>query len=89
MEINAGEINNQQGLIRADKLLSIQTNQHTIDNRHTQGQNQGIIGLGQVVLSGVDTLLNQQGKLYAENMLEATIKQTTNNTQGLIQSMVV
>lgn len=86
VEINAGEINNQQGLIRADKLLSIQTNQHTIDNRHTQGQNQGIIGLGQVVLSGVDTLLNQQGKLYAENMLEATIKQTTNNTQGLIQS---
>ncbi|VEI44942.1 adhesin HecA family 20-residue repeat (two copies) [Actinobacillus equuli] len=34
----------------------------------------------------MDSLLNQQGKFYAENSLEATIKQNVDNSQGAIQS---
>ncbi|WGE55454.1 hemagglutinin repeat-containing protein [Actinobacillus equuli subsp. equuli] len=85
-EIDSGEINNQKGLIRAENLLSINANQNEIDNRNTQSTAQGIVGLGNVILHHVDSLLNQQGKFYAENSLEATIKQNVDNSQGVIQS---
>ncbi|QIM62818.1 hypothetical protein A1D29_05670 [Pasteurellaceae bacterium Orientalotternb1] len=85
-EVNAGAVNNQQGLIRADKHLSLNTYSQQLDNRNTQGKEQGVVGLGEVVLSGISNLLNQQGTLYADNALNATIQHNVNNTQGIIQS---
>ncbi|WP_052461939.1 two-partner secretion domain-containing protein [Necropsobacter massiliensis] len=85
-EIESGEIHNQQGLIRADSELSIDAGKNIIDNRHTQGKAQGIVGLGNAVLRGVQALLNQQGKLYAENSLNIGVQTNTNNRQGMIQS---
>ncbi|WP_279417610.1 hemagglutinin repeat-containing protein [Glaesserella parasuis] len=85
-KIESGEINNQRGLIRADGELSIDTHKNAIDNRNTQGKEQGIVGLGNVVLKHVDNLFNQQGKLYAENALNIGVQAHTNNSQGIMQS---
>lgn len=85
-EVNAGAVNNQEGLIRAEKQLSLNANAQQLDNRNTQGKEQGIVGLGEVVLSGISNLLNQQGTLYADNALNATVQHNVNNTQGIIQS---
>ena len=85
-KIESGEINNQRGLIRADSELSIDTHKNTIDNRNTQGKEQGIVGLGNVVLKRVDNLFNQQGKLYAEHTLNIGVQAHTNNSQGIMQS---
>ncbi|WP_373781491.1 hemagglutinin repeat-containing protein, partial [Glaesserella sp.] len=85
-KIESGEINNQRGLIRADSELSIDTHKNTVDNRNTQGKEQGIVGLGNVVLKHVDNLFNQQGKLYAENALNIGVQAHTNNSQGIMQS---
>lgn len=84
--IRSGEINNQNGLIRADNSLLIDANQNMIDNRNTQDVAKGIIGLGSVVLQGVTTLLNQQGKLYGGSELNITAVESTQNQQGIIQS---
>ncbi|WP_165888222.1 hemagglutinin repeat-containing protein [Mannheimia granulomatis] len=84
--IRSGEMNNQNGLIRADNSLLINTNQNVIDNRNTQDVAKGIIGLGSVILQGVSNLLNQQGKLYGENILNITTVGSTQNQQGIIQS---
>lgn len=85
-EVNSGAVNNQQGLIRAEKHLSLNTHAQQLDNRHTQGKEQGVVGLGDVVLKGISNLLNQRGTLYAENALNATVQHNLNNTQGIIQS---
>ncbi|WP_373099331.1 MULTISPECIES: hemagglutinin repeat-containing protein [Pasteurellaceae] len=84
--IESGEIHNRQGLIRADSALFIDTHNNMIDNRNTQGKDQGIAGLGSVILQGVDILLNQQGKFYAENSLNIGVQADTDNRQGIMQS---
>ncbi|WP_245189288.1 hemagglutinin repeat-containing protein [Mannheimia sp. ZY171111] len=84
--IRSGEMNNQNGLIRADNSLLIDVNQNMIDNRNTQDVAKGIIGLGRVVLQGVTTLLNQQGKLYGGSELNITAVESSQNQQGIIQS---
>ena len=84
--ISSGEMNNQNGLIRADNALLINTNQNVINNRNTQDLEKGIVGLGSVVLQGVSSLLNQQGKLYGGRELNITAVDSTQNQQGIIQS---
>ena len=85
-DIHSGNINNLNGLIRADDSLLIEAYQNVIDNRHTQDALKGIVGLRSMVLQGVTTLLNQQGKLYGGNTLNITTAEDIQNQQGTLQS---
>jgi len=85
-DIHSGNINNLNGLIRADDSLLIEAYQNVIDNRHTQDALKGIVGLRSMVLQGVTTLFNQQGKLYGGNTLNITTAEDIQNQQGMLQS---
>ena len=85
-DIHSGNINNLNGLIRADDSLLIEAYQNVIDNRHTQDALKGIVGLRSMVLQGVTTLFNQQGKLYGGNTLNITTAEDIQNQQGTLQS---
>ena len=85
-DIHSGNINNLNGLIRADDSLLIEAYQNIIDNRHTQDALKGIVGLRNMVLQGVTTLFNQQGKLYGGNTLNITTAEDIQNQQGIFQS---
>lgn len=88
-DIHSGSINNLNGLIRADDSLLIETYQNVIDNRHTQDALKGIVGLRNMVLQGVTTLFNQQGKLYGGNTLNITTAEDIQNQQGTLQSQEI
>ena len=85
-DIHSGNINNLNGLIRADDSLLIEAYQNVIDNRYTQDALKGIVGLRSMVLQGVTTLFNQQGKLYGGNTLNITTAEDIQNQQGIFQS---
>ncbi|OOF86066.1 hypothetical protein BKG93_03695 [Rodentibacter ratti] len=85
-EIRSGAIDNRKGLLRADKSLNINIHQQSLDNRQTQQQNQGIVGIGNIVLNSVSTLLNQQGTIYAQNSLSAKIQDNVDNGAGIISA---
>ncbi|PJG85311.1 hemagglutinin repeat-containing protein, partial [Conservatibacter flavescens] len=82
-KLNTGAINNQQGLLRGDDTLAIDTNGQQLDNRQTQQTNQGIIGLGEVVLNHITQLDNTQGKIATTQNLTVNAQALT-NTQGMI-----
>ncbi|KAE9528419.1 hemagglutinin repeat-containing protein, partial [Testudinibacter aquarius] len=83
--LNSGAINNQQGLLRGDKTLTIDTNNQHLDNQNTQQTNQGIIGLGSVVLNNINRLNNTLGKVAADQNL-AINAQTLTNINGIINT---
>ncbi|HHT7873183.1 two-partner secretion domain-containing protein [Pasteurella multocida] len=85
-EIRSGAIDNRKGLLRADNSLNINTHQQTLDNRQTQQQNQGIVGIGNIVLDAVSDLLNQQGSIYAQKSLSAKIQDNVDNGAGIISA---
>ncbi|OOF78828.1 S-layer family protein [Rodentibacter caecimuris] len=57
-----------------------------MDNRQTQQQNQGIVGIGKIVLNAVSTLINQQGRIYAQDSLSAKIQNHVDNGEGIIST---
>ncbi|MFZ7236240.1 hemagglutinin repeat-containing protein [Avibacterium gallinarum] len=77
--LNTGEINNQQGLLRGDEELTLNTHSSQLDNRFTQQANQGIIGLGEVSLEQVSQLNNTEGRI-------ATGQNLTVNAQSLLNT---
>ncbi|MFT0806056.1 hemagglutinin repeat-containing protein [Avibacterium paragallinarum] len=78
-ELNTGEINNQQGLLRGDEALTLNTHYSQLDNRFTQQANQGIIGLGEVSIDQVSQLNNTEGRI-------ATGQNLTVNAQSLLNT---
>ncbi|PJG84588.1 hemagglutinin repeat-containing protein, partial [Conservatibacter flavescens] len=84
--LNTGEIHNQQGLIRADKQLTLDAHQHNIHNQNTQGKDQGIVGLGQIVLQNITALSNTQGFIYGKQGLDIVAQDSIHNAQGVLES---
>ncbi|BFU64113.1 hemagglutinin repeat-containing protein [Rodentibacter abscessus] len=85
VKLNTGAINNQQGLLRGDKTLAIDTNNQQLNNQQTQEENQGIVGLGSVVLNNISQLNNTQGRIAtAENLAINT--RTLTNTKGIVNA---
>ncbi|WP_429945896.1 filamentous hemagglutinin N-terminal domain-containing protein [Bibersteinia trehalosi] len=85
LTIQSGELDNRAGLISA-KQTEINTHQHQIDNRNTQAENKGIIGVDKLSLNNLSALNNEQGFIHSNRQLEASVNANINNQQGILNS---
>ncbi|WP_162621153.1 hemagglutinin repeat-containing protein [Mannheimia varigena] len=85
LHIQSGKLDNQAGLISA-KQTEINTQQHQIDNRNTQAENKGIIGVDKLSLNNLSSLNNEQGFIHSNKQLDASVASNINNQQGILNS---
>lgn len=85
LNIQSGKLDNQAGLISA-KQTEINTQQHQIDNRNTQAENKGIIGVDKLSLNNLSSLNNEQGFIHSNQQLEASVNTNIHNQQGILNS---
>ncbi|AHG86216.1 Large exoprotein involved in heme utilizationor adhesion [Bibersteinia trehalosi USDA-ARS-USMARC-190] len=85
LTIQSGELDNRAGLISA-KQTEINTQQHQIDNRNTQAENKGIIGLEKLSLDNLSSLNNEKGFIHSNQQLTASVTSNINNQQGILNS---
>ncbi|WP_297199592.1 filamentous hemagglutinin N-terminal domain-containing protein, partial [uncultured Pluralibacter sp.] len=82
-QINAGQsVQNQQGLLKAGKSLTLTTD--VLDNQNTRDSGQGVEA--QDLTLNAATLNNQSGALRAGDNLHANVRGQLNNQNGLISS---
>ncbi|OAQ15801.1 hypothetical protein F480_01565 [Bibersteinia trehalosi Y31] len=85
LTIQSGELDNRAGLISA-KQTEINTQQHQIDNRNTQAENKGIIGVDKLSLNNLSSLNNEQGFIHSNKQLDVSVASNINNPQGILNS---
>ncbi|NBI13764.1 filamentous hemagglutinin N-terminal domain-containing protein [[Haemophilus] felis] len=90
LTLNSGLLDNQQGLIQSRQNMMINTHQGNLNNQQTKidpqrKQNQGIIALGELVLT-TQQLLNQQGYLLSKGQ-QTLNTQSIENGEGVIASL--
>ncbi|WP_324681468.1 two-partner secretion domain-containing protein [Bibersteinia trehalosi] len=85
LNIQSGKIDNRAGLISA-KQTEINTQQHQIDNRNTQAENKGIIGVDKLSLNNLSSLNNEQGFIHSNKQLDVSVASNINNPQGILNS---
>lgn len=85
LNIQSGKIDNRAGLISA-KQTEINTQQHQIDNRNTQAENKGIIGVDKLSLNNLSSLNNEQGFIHSNKQLDVSVASNINNQQGILNS---
>ncbi|HDL5699810.1 TPA: hemagglutinin repeat-containing protein [Mannheimia haemolytica] len=85
LNIQSGKIDNRAGLISA-KQTEINTQQHQIDNRNTQAENKGIIGVDKLSLNNLSSLNNEQGFIHSNQQLDVSVASNINNQQGILNS---
>ena len=82
LDVNAQQLSNQAGLMRADGHLLLTA--ASVDNSGTQGANQGI--KGQSVAMDVDSVSNRSGSIVSDTTLSVTGSGTLDNEQGIISA---
>lgn len=82
LDVNAQQLSNQAGLMRADGNLLLTA--ASVDNSGTQGANQGI--KGQSVAMDVDSVSNRSGSIVSDTTLSVTGSGTLDNEQGIISA---
>lgn len=82
LDVNAQQLSNQAGLMRADGHLLLTA--ASVDNSGTQGANQGI--KGQSVAMDVDNVSNRSGSIVSDTTLSVTGSGTLDNEQGIISA---
>ncbi|TNH08345.1 filamentous hemagglutinin N-terminal domain-containing protein, partial [Pasteurellaceae bacterium Phil11] len=86
LALQSGELNNRSGLLQGKQQLTIDTGNHTLDNRQTLNSelSQGLVTLGELSLKTA-ALLNQQGAIISaqQQQIRATALQ---NEHGLVQA---
>ncbi|HDL1113893.1 TPA: hemagglutinin repeat-containing protein, partial [Mannheimia haemolytica] len=85
LNIQSGKIDNRAGLISA-KQTEINTQQHQIDNRNTQAENKGIIGVDKLSLNNLSSLNNEQGFIHSNQQPDVSVASNINNQQGILNS---
>lgn len=82
LDINAQQLNNQAGLLRADGHLLLTA--ASVDNSATQGANQGI--KGQSVDLDTDTLTNRVGSIVSDTTLNLKGSGSVDNDAGILSA---
>ncbi len=82
LDINAQQLSNQAGLLRADGHLLLTA--ASVDNSATQGANQGI--KGQSVDLDTDTLTNRAGSIVSDTTLNVKGSGSVDNDAGILSA---
>ncbi|WP_171023765.1 hemagglutinin repeat-containing protein [Mannheimia varigena] len=85
LNIQSGKLDNRAGLISA-KQTEINTQQNHIDNRNTQAENKGIIGLDKLSLNHLSLLNNEKGFIHSNKQLAVSATSHINNQKGILNS---
>jgi filamentous hemagglutinin len=82
LQVNALQVSNQAGLLRADGHLALTAAR--VDNSSTQGANQGV--KGQSVAIDADDVTNRGGSIVSDAALSITGSGTLDNEQGIVSA---
>ncbi|QPB41634.1 two-partner secretion domain-containing protein [Rodentibacter haemolyticus] len=85
IQIAAGELLNDEGLIQSNQNITINTQGQALSNQHTltKEQDKGIVALGEINIQSAD-LSNQQGRIVSAGKQHLNTTAEINNQQGLI-----